>query len=294
MGVNMKILIAYDGSDCAEAALDDLRRAGLPREAEAVVISVAELWLPAQSSYVMTEADFAEKPSGGGEDPRTLAESAGARIQANLPGWKVRTEPRVGPPAGEIIKWAEEWQPDLIVIGSHGRSALGRLILGSVSQKVVAEAACSVRVSRGSVGESDSPARLLIGLDGSPAAEAAVRTVAARVWPQGSQARLVTAIGPSAHLLGPMIGEIYDRARNIQRAAEAELRAAGLPASAICEEKDPRHLLPAEAEEWGADCVFVGASARHRFGRLLLGSVATAVVARTPCSVEVVRLSGQR
>ena len=42
----MRILIAYDSSDGAKAALDDLRWAGLPRTAEALVVSVAELWLP--------------------------------------------------------------------------------------------------------------------------------------------------------------------------------------------------------------------------------------------------------
>jgi nucleotide-binding universal stress UspA family protein len=42
----MKILITYDGSECAEAALDDLRRAGLPPAADALVVSVTEVWLP--------------------------------------------------------------------------------------------------------------------------------------------------------------------------------------------------------------------------------------------------------
>ena len=42
----MKILIAYDGSGAAEAALDDLISAGLPDEAEVLVMSVAEVWLP--------------------------------------------------------------------------------------------------------------------------------------------------------------------------------------------------------------------------------------------------------
>ncbi len=49
----MKILIAYDGSDCAEAALDDLQCAGLPLEAEAQIISVAEVWLPLRRLRVM-------------------------------------------------------------------------------------------------------------------------------------------------------------------------------------------------------------------------------------------------
>ncbi|HEX9422732.1 MAG TPA: hypothetical protein VF899_05775 [Pyrinomonadaceae bacterium] len=46
MSERMKILIGYKGSDCAEAALDDLKRAGLPPNAEACILSVAEVWLP--------------------------------------------------------------------------------------------------------------------------------------------------------------------------------------------------------------------------------------------------------
>jgi len=46
----MKILIAYDGSSCADSALEDLRRAGLPRVAEAAVLSVSELWMPVVES----------------------------------------------------------------------------------------------------------------------------------------------------------------------------------------------------------------------------------------------------
>jgi hypothetical protein len=46
----MKILIAYDGSSCADSALEDMRRAGLPRVAEAAVLSVSELWMPVLES----------------------------------------------------------------------------------------------------------------------------------------------------------------------------------------------------------------------------------------------------
>ena len=46
MKEQMKLLIGYDGSQCANAALDDLRRAGLPREAQAIILSVFERWLP--------------------------------------------------------------------------------------------------------------------------------------------------------------------------------------------------------------------------------------------------------
>jgi hypothetical protein len=42
----MKILIAYDGSESADKGIDDLQRAALPMEADALVVSVAEVWLP--------------------------------------------------------------------------------------------------------------------------------------------------------------------------------------------------------------------------------------------------------
>ena len=50
MSEQMKILIAYDGSDSANAALEDLHRAGLPPEAEALIMSVADVFLPPSSS----------------------------------------------------------------------------------------------------------------------------------------------------------------------------------------------------------------------------------------------------
>ena len=42
----MKLLVSYDGSNCSEAAIDDLAGAGLPAEGRAVVLTVAEVWLP--------------------------------------------------------------------------------------------------------------------------------------------------------------------------------------------------------------------------------------------------------
>ena len=45
-GEQMKLLIAYDGSECADSAIDGLRQAGLPDEADAVVISAADVFVP--------------------------------------------------------------------------------------------------------------------------------------------------------------------------------------------------------------------------------------------------------
>ena len=77
-----------------------------------------------------------------------------------------------------------------------------------------------------------------------------------------------------------MIGEAADK-----------LRAAAFKTEAVVKEEDPKRLLIAEAESWGADCIFVGARGMGRIERFLLGSVSSAVAARAHCSVEVAQSS---
>jgi nucleotide-binding universal stress UspA family protein len=227
------------------------------------------------------------------EKAESLAQTACERVQSYFPDWTVKAEARLGAPATVVIEKADEWRPDLIVVGSHGRSALGRFMLRSVSQKVVTEAHCSVRVARGGGSDAKTPARLLIGVDGSPDAEVAIRAVAARVWPANSKARVVIA-------LDDVVSEVIDQIEGGRawihetiEAAGARLRAAGLTVSSQIRKGDPKSILPAEAESWGADCIFLGARGLNRFERFRLGSVSAATAARAHCSVEVVRLRGR-
>ena len=302
----MKILIAYDGSSCADAALDDLRRAGLPSEAEAVVLSVADVWMPPTSSSRerVVETAFAERVAAAREktrtqavqaveDARALAVHASERVQAFFPAWDVRAEACADSPAWAVIKKADEWQPDLVVVGSHGHTALSRLLLGSVSHKVVTEARCTVRVARGGVADTTAPVRIIIGVDGSPDADTAVRTVAERVWPPGSEARVIAvldqALATAVRWDTESDADVQVGACRIVEAAEKTVRAAGLAVSSIVKEGDPKRVLVEEAEHWGADCIFIGARGLRRLERFLLGSVSTAVAVHAHCSVEVVR-----
>ena len=311
----MKILIGYDGSECADAALDDLGQGGLAESGEVHILSVAEVWLPPPppSSYeIIEEARHAESPAelqrhfakhcAAAKEALVLAERARDRVQARFPSWKVSADSSCGSAAWELVAKADQWKPDLIVVGSHGRNALGRFVLGSVSQRVLTEALCSVRIARGRVDEPNSPVRIIVGTDGSPASEEALRAVRARNWPAGSEVKVVLVDDPLApEFLGkviPPLSKMLEEDRQEERAWVEEisaqsmdiLRSAGIKVTCAVREGDPKRELPKAAEEWGADCIFVGSAGfSNRFERFVLGSVSAAVAARAHCSVEVVR-----
>ena len=292
----MKILVAYDGSECADAALDDLRRAGLPSDAQIKVLSVVENWLPPPSGLEIIEHIDRD------QEYLALARRGGIRLVSMEPGWDVKSESGAGSPATVIIEKADEWGADLIVVGSHGRTALGQFFFGSVSQKVLHEAGRSVRVARGRIEEPGTPVRLIVGFDGSKGAEAAVEAVATRKWPAGSEARIVNAAWPTPQItyhraVGPgaeWVAEEKARVGKMIDEAAGKLRAAALRTEVVVKEEDPKRLLIAEAESWGADCIFVGARGMDRIDRFLLGSVSSAVAARAHCSVEVARNPEER
>lgn len=290
MKKRMRILIGYDGSESADAALDELRRAGLPVEAEALIISVAEHWMFPLPIQETSQAGFIDSFEDFLKESRASARHAANRVQSYFPSWELRAEASAGSPATLLLEKADEWHPDLIVVGSHGRSSLGRFALGSISQKVATEAQSSVRIGRGHVIESIRPIRVLIGVDGSPEAEAAVRQVAARAWPRETKARLITLTGGFYDVIGAEARDAVDRAHEMLKKPLMELSEAGLDVSFTVDIGDPRHEIVQEAHRWGADSIFVGARGLSRMKRFLLGSVSAAVAARAHCSVEIVRV----
>jgi nucleotide-binding universal stress UspA family protein len=291
----MKILIAYDGSTYADIAIEDLSRAGLPERGQAMILSVVDSHSAHQWMLGMKTALQA-------------AESAGNRLQSLLREWDVWLETPSGHPASVILERAARWPADLIVVGTHGRTGLARLLPGSVSQKILHAAACSIRVVRAGTGRTDGPIRVLIGNDGSKEGEAAVSEVCGRYWPKGTEALVLSAV----QTLAPPDAENYSLAAGTVPASDAflgsdveerrrcagiaeesasRLEHAGLEASSIIEDTDPKEALINRARNWNADAIFVGARGLGLVDRLVLGSVSTALVSSAPCTIEVVRRS---
>jgi nucleotide-binding universal stress UspA family protein len=307
----MKLLIAYDGSKCSEAALDDLAKAGLPSEGEAQVITVAEVWLPPSQGIDGSVNDdrieallehAREKGRALVHEAEQNAARAVERLKRILPSWTITGQTTYGSPAWEIINAADSSAADLIIVGSQGQSAISRLILGSISQKVLTEAHCSVRVARGKIETEPSAIRIAIGFDSTKGAQAAVEAVAERSWPEGTQVRLVSVMQDAAPtIIGKFVPAIVTAVDDVNDAEHAvltelatsaleRLKAAGLEAEMHIESGVPKAALVEHAEAWNADSIFVGANAfGSRLERFMIGSTSSAVAARAHCTVEVVR-----
>ena len=314
----MKILIAYDGSDCAKAALEDLKNAGFPIKAEALVLSVADVFVPPPFDeqldntfpmYVPEGVKLAhERAERKLKQAQAMAQEASERVKGIFPDWQVSYEAQAESPAWALISKADAWKADLIVMGAQGHSVLGgRLILGSVSQRVLYDASCSVRIARSTHRDIDSPLRLLIGVDNSSNSHTAVDAVYQRQWPAGTEVRLLTIVDTvmavptdpnqpaEMRWIGVADEKNWDQVRSIFQPSVDKLRSAGLDAAFMIRRGNPKDEIVEEAESWGAHCVFVGAKGMRGIDRLLLGSVSSAVSARAHCSVEVIReASGAR
>jgi nucleotide-binding universal stress UspA family protein len=305
---HMKILIAHDGSPAADLAVDDLRLAGLPDDVEALVLSVTERWLPPPSFLGSGVPADVVAFSSGVEAVVAMARAVAEKIGPRFPGWRVHSEAATGSPAAEVIRRAEEWKARLIVTGSHGRSGLGRLLLGSVSQAIANRARSSVRIGRKApwrpepaAGDEARPLRILVGVDGSHGSEVAVKEVAERRWPPGTEVRIITCVGPFPTVAGlaggeadavpaePAFAEEVSRAKALAELSARPIERARLRAAISVCIGDPRRRLVAEAESWKADAIFLGSTGLSRIERIVLGSVASAIAARAGSTVEIVR-----
>lgn len=262
-----KLLVAYDGSPQSQIALEDLHNVALPEDTSCLVLTVAELL---QAGVAI---DFNQATE--------LAQQASEQIKSMSVDWKAQPLTSSGYPPAEILKIADAENVDLIILGSHGRSTLGRLLLGSVSRAVVLEAKCAVRIGRKVPNKPNSNLKIIIGVDGSLYATNAVYMVASRKWPSSTQIHLVTIVSSDSK-------DNIAAAQEIQENAKLLLKNFGLFASGVIKEGDPADQLLHYADTWLADCIFVGSRGLNFLQRKILGSVSTKLVDKAQCSIEIV------
>src|SRR6202008_3325845 len=111
----MKILISYDGSRHANAALRDLLKAGLPVEAEGVLMSIPKSYLSENAkSGKNGRTETPNRSAEEIEEAAAMAKLASDMIRENFPGWEMRADLAVGSTARVIAKKTGQWNPNLI------------------------------------------------------------------------------------------------------------------------------------------------------------------------------------
>jgi nucleotide-binding universal stress UspA family protein len=150
----MKILLATDGSDFSTAAAQSVADRPWPAGSQIRILSVAELPvfenpMGASSLSAIYPATLLEelmesarkRAEDAVEDARKILLARSLKVLDSKPA-------PIGDPRILLVDLAKEWKADLIVLGSHGRRGMDRILMGSVSENVAIHAHCSVEVVR--------------------------------------------------------------------------------------------------------------------------------------------------
>jgi nucleotide-binding universal stress UspA family protein len=146
-----KILLAIDDSEVAKAATAAVVREFRPLESEVNVLHVVDplrLAPPGTAFGVgpSVPADFAGPIEEWLDHAELLVSRTAKTLEAA--GFRVNTSVKEGHAKSEILKFSEEWRPDVIVMASHGGKRSERFLLGSVTEAIMRHAPCSVQIVR--------------------------------------------------------------------------------------------------------------------------------------------------
>jgi nucleotide-binding universal stress UspA family protein len=142
----MRILIGVDDSEYSSAAIRHVAAATWPASAHFIVMSIYT-WPVVVGPEEVTPAVIVQKLIGEREkEAKRIAESGAAELR--VAGLKAEARVGSGDPRFLLVDTAAHEGADLIVVGTHGRTGVQRLILGSVASHVISHAPCSVLVVR--------------------------------------------------------------------------------------------------------------------------------------------------
>jgi nucleotide-binding universal stress UspA family protein len=285
----MKILLAYDGSQHAQAAIKMVQELALPPKSR---VHLLQVFPPGKTSVVaQLEHDL---------------EAAKEELKSH--GINVHTELVLGYPAEKIVETSQETKPDLIVIGAKGLRATLGILLGGVAQQVVEYACCPTLVVRAPY---KSIHHILLVTDGSPYSQRAARFLGKFPLPEKVEIGVLHALVPIATpvttgvYMGGWQGIPYPIQTQEEMALEEEkqqdegnalldktcslLQKKGLESTPILVRGDAATEIIEYADAEDVNLIVAGSRGLSSFQGWLVGSVSRKLVHYANCSVLIVR-----
>jgi len=234
--------------------------------------------------YEMQAPDLLPPPTVNLEMQAAQEEAVKGRLEvwrAKAAEMGVDLEPRLRTSASAydgILEEAEEIQPDWIIMGRHGLTGLARLLMGSVTARVIGHSPCNVLVvPRGAPLEFK---RLLMAGDGSPFSAAAWQEALSITQRMGS------------HLIGLAVavseGEV-DNAKAVVKKMEDEAKMRGVALETAVPQGQPEQAIIMYAQAKKVSLIILGSHGRTGLRKLLMGSVVERVIGQATCPVLVVK-----
>ncbi len=284
-----RILVAIDGSDTSHLALDRTIRLVKTLNARMCIVHGLDMVTLDVTSEADRERAVAAAFQAGQEALRSataVARDAGLDPETRLLEVDVMGRGRL---PELIAQAATGWNADLIVVGTHGRRGIGNLLLGSVAEGIMRISPVPVLIVRSAAGTAGSPEKetpmfrnILVAVDGSSISDLALHEVLPFARHLQASLRVV-------HVGTARADRTADAGDGILGRAAADAGQAGVPIEtrfleAAAQSRAIADAISTEAAAWPAELVVVGTHGRSGLSRLLLGSVAEAVVrtAKTP------------
>jgi hypothetical protein len=181
-------------------------------------------------------------------------------------------------PSEEIVKEAVRKEADMIIMGTHGRTGIQRLVMGSVAAKVIGHAPCKVLVVPG--GAKLDYRNLLVATDGSIHSDAAVSEAIA-IAERCDSSLVVLSVASSDK-------DVPAAEESVKRALEAAERA-GVRKEGMVLRGKPDEVITEAAAQKNAGLILMGSHGRTGLKSLLMGSVTERVLGHGTAAVLVAR-----
>jgi nucleotide-binding universal stress UspA family protein len=304
----MNILIATDGSVDAGNALGFMLRFPFPRDSKMTVLSVVDdiPMLPAEldalNDVQVESLQLANRRLK--EEAEELVERESRRLRED--GWPGEALVRNGNPVDEILGVAEEIDADLIVLGSHGTGMAKRFLLGSVSDRVLEYAACSVLIVKQRPGEAEpeaiepgtnAPYRIMLAYDNTDVAQEALALCSSLPLEKESEISalyvmpLITAYRQDVrqHINSIWLQKEHIMQEELEKAVASYQWATPNVTTQVREADNVSDEILKAAEQAGSDLIMFGCKDKGALKRMLLGSITRRMARYAKCTVWAVR-----